>query len=165
MLKIINIDFEALSKKEISEVTHFKIDREAKEYEGCRYQINSHRFIQRTSKVTPKKIGQFVTLWKRNQHNITTPIVISDGFDFVVILCKKGSLSGRFLFPSEELLNRGILSGMNSNQSGKRGFRVYPDWDIPTSKQAIETQKWQVQFFSRSPLLKLPFNQENTLCK
>ena len=26
-------------------------------------------------------------------------------------------------------------------------IRVYPIWDKPTSKQAMETQKWQLEYF------------------
>ncbi len=26
-------------------------------------------------------------------------------------------------------------------------IRVYPSWENPTSKQAIETQKWQLAYF------------------
>lgn len=26
-------------------------------------------------------------------------------------------------------------------------IRVYPSWDKPTSKQAIDTQKWQLPYF------------------
>ena len=32
-------------------------------------------------------------------------------------------------------------------REGKRGFRVYPIWDITISKQAISTQKWQLEYF------------------
>nr|WP_144503386.1 MepB family protein [Bacillus pumilus] len=30
---------------------------------------------------------------------------------------------------------------------GKMAMRVYPSWDKPASKQAIETQKWQLEYF------------------
>ncbi|MEG2603136.1 MAG: MepB family protein, partial [Carnobacterium sp.] len=29
----------------------------------------------------------------------------------------------------------------------KRGFRVYPLWDQPDNPQAIQTQKWQLNYF------------------
>lgn len=46
-------------------------------------------------------------------------------------------------------------------------IRVYPSWENPTSKQAIETQKWQLEYFVElqstnnlliQKLLKLYFN-------
>ncbi|GJM68894.1 hypothetical protein HMSSN036_11100 [Paenibacillus macerans] len=31
-------------------------------------------------------------------------------------------------------------------------IRVYPGWENPTSKQAIETQKWQLAYFGSLPV-------------
>nr|WP_254112750.1 MepB family protein [Bacillus pumilus] len=30
---------------------------------------------------------------------------------------------------------------------GKMAMRVYPSWDKPASKQSIEMQKWQLEYF------------------
>ncbi|MBN6205835.1 MepB family protein, partial [Ralstonia pickettii] len=30
---------------------------------------------------------------------------------------------------------------------GKMAIRVYPSWDKQTSKQALETSKWQLPYF------------------
>ncbi len=49
------------------------------------------------------------------------------------------------MFPKAVLLEKGIIS--NNNISGKRGIRVYPPWDIPTSKQAEKSQLWQTKYF------------------
>ena len=43
------------------------------------------------------------------------------------------------------LIKNQILS--TNLKDGKRGFRVYPNWDIPQNKQATKTQNWQSQFF------------------
>jgi hypothetical protein len=32
-------------------------------------------------------------------------------------------------------------------KEGKRGMRVYPPWDLPSSKQAKKTQQWQLPYF------------------
>ena len=32
-------------------------------------------------------------------------------------------------------------------KDGKRGFRVYPIWDLAINKQAEKTQKWQLNYF------------------
>ena len=71
-----------------------------------------------------------------------------DDFDLLVINVKKDSLFGQFIFSKEILLKQDIISGVN--KKGKRGFRVYPDWDIAMSKQAIKTQKWQLSYFLRA---------------
>jgi hypothetical protein len=149
----VSVDFELLIKNNPKQLHNFTLDLEAKDYCGCNYTFLNHSFIQRTAKITPKKVGQFVTLWKRDQLNITTPISTEDGFQFVIILCQKGDLKGKFVFPVGVLLKKGIINDSKTLNAGKRGFRVYPDWDKPVSTQAIKTQEWQQQFFSRSFLL------------
>lgn len=132
----------------VKDIQDLKFHDEAAEYEGCEYTLDRHRFIQRTAKLTPKKDGQFVTLWKRNRQGITAPFTAEDKFDFVVILCQKRSKSGCFLFPKEILAQKGILQISGKKASGKRGFRVYPTWDYPKNKQALNTQQWQQEYFS-----------------
>lgn len=121
------------------------IDSESAEYQACSFKLNSFHIIHRLSKITPTKIGQFVTIWKRNDKGITAPFDVSDYFDFIVITSKFDKNMGQFVFPKSVLLEKGIIS--NNNTSGKRGIRVYPPWDIPTSKQAEKTQNWQIKHF------------------
>nr|WP_309046261.1 MepB family protein [Elizabethkingia miricola] len=33
------------------------------------------------------------------------------------------------------------------SREGKRGFRIYPAWDISLNKQAEKTQQWQSEYF------------------
>ncbi len=126
-------------------VSNFKQEKESTEYKACSYTINGIKIIERTAKITPKKIGQFVTCWKRNANGITKPHKQSDDFDFFYIKVKNKEKSGVFKFPKEVLIKNGIVS--TEKKDGKRGFRVYPIWDIPTSKQAIKTQQWQINYF------------------
>jgi hypothetical protein len=118
---------------------------EAKEYKGCSYELDGIKIIERTAKITPTKIGQFVTCWKRNAERITEPYKDSDDFDFFYIKVRNNEKKGVFKFPKEALIQNGILS--TEKKDGKRGFRVYPIWDKPTSKQAIKTQIWQLEYF------------------
>lgn len=127
------------------EFSNLVIDSESTEYQSCSFKLNSFQIIHRYSKITPTKIGQFVTIWKRNDNGITAPFDVSDYFDFIIITSKSGEDFGQFVFPKSVLLEKGIIS--DSNKSGKRGFRVYPPWDIPTSKQAEKTQNWQTKYF------------------
>jgi hypothetical protein len=127
------------------EFSNLVIDSESAEYQACSFQLNSIEIIHRFSKITPTKIGQFVTIWKRNNKGITAPFDVSDNFDFIVITSKSEKNLGQFVFPKAVLLEKGIIS--NNNISGKRGIRVYPPWDIPTSTQAEKTQLWQTKYF------------------
>lgn len=127
------------------EFTNLIIDSESEEYQACSFKLNSFEIIHRFSKITPTKIGQFVTIWKRNSKGITAPFDVSDDFDFIIITSKSGDNLGQFIFPKSVLLEKGIIS--NSNTSGKRGIRVYPPWDVPANKQAEKTQLWQVKYF------------------
>lgn len=127
------------------EFSNLIIDSESEEYQACSFKLNTFEIIHRLSKITPTKIGQFVTIWKRNTKGITAPFDVSDNFDFIIITSKSGENLGQFVFPKSVLLEKGIIS--NSKISGKRGIRVYPPWDIPTNKQAEKTQHWQIKYF------------------
>ncbi|WP_317165248.1 MepB family protein [Flavobacterium difficile] len=75
-------------------------------------------------------------MWKRNNKGITAPFDVSYNFDFIVITSKKDTNIGQFVFPKAVLLEKGIIG--NKDSSGKRGIRVYPLWDIATSKQVVK---------------------------
>lgn len=126
-------------------ISDFITEPESKEYNACRFQVNGQVAISRTAKLTPKKIGQFVTLWKRNTKGITEPFSEKDNFHFYVINVKREERFGQFVFPKSVLIAKGIIS--TQKKDGKRGFRVYPFWDTPTNKQAEKTQQWQVDYF------------------
>ncbi len=141
-------DFLLIKKYHKDKITNYQNHLEAKEYGGCEYQCGPLRFIQRTAKITPKKIGRFVTLWKRDKENMTAPFSENDIFDFLIILCFQDRKIGHFQFPKKVLRDKGILSSQLRRRDGKRGFRVYTTLDIPLSKQAISTQAWQQNYFS-----------------
>ena len=126
-------------------ISELELEKESKEYEACRFQLNSKSIIFRNAKITPKKVGQFVTFWKRIENGPICPFEESDLFDYFVINVGKGDLIGQFVFPKNVLLEKGIVSTLK--KEGKRGFRVYPLWDKATSKQALTTQKWQLNYF------------------
>ena len=124
---------------------NYKLDKEATAYKGCTYELAGIKIIERTAKITPTKIGQFVTCWKRNEQKITEPYKDSDPIDFFYIKVMHTKKLGVFKFPKKALIQHGILS--TEKKDGKRGFRVYPAWDKPTNKQAIKTQLWQLKYF------------------
>lgn len=126
-------------------LSNFKLNDESMEYEACSFQLETSQIICRTAKITPKKIGQFVTIWKRNSAGITTPFQESDLFDFIVITVQKDKHFGQFVFPKAILVQKRIVS--SERIEGKRGIRIYPPWDLALNKQAIKTQTWQLQYF------------------
>lgn len=126
-------------------ITNLQHNKESVEYSACSFQLNGKSIQFRLSKITPTKIGQFVTIWKRNKKGKTEPFDISDDIDFLIITSKSDDNLGLFIFPKSVLVENGVISSIDI--FGKRGMRVYPPWDIPTNKQAKKTQSWQKTTF------------------
>lgn len=120
-------------------------DKESTAYHACKFKLNDKNIIFRTAKITPKKVGQFVTFWKRNKVGLTEPFSENDMIDYYVINIQTEERVGQFVFPKSVLMEKGIIS--TSKKDGKRGFRVYPSWDKTISQQAVKTQKWQLNYF------------------
>lgn len=118
---------------------------ESEEYEGFNFRLENKNVKYRKAKITPKKIGQFVTLWKRNAAGQTEPFHVDDDFDFYIIAVERDERFGIFVFPKRVLCERQILS--TSSKEGKRGFRLYAEWDKPENKQAEKTKAWQCLYF------------------
>lgn len=138
------------SKKSVYDKCSFLIknlvlDKESKAYQAVSFELNSLEIIFRSAKITPKKIGQFVTFWKRNKDGIIEPFHEEDIIDFYVINVRRDKQFGQFVIPKSVLIKKGIIS--TTGREGKRGFRVYPPWDLVISKQAKKTQKWQLDYF------------------
>lgn len=127
-------------------------EEESKEYLAYNFESEKLKFKFRKAKITPKKVGQFLTLWKRNSKQETEPFTASDNIDFYIILTQDNAHYGYFIFPKDELIKRQILS--TELKEGKRGFRVYPTWVKTQNKQATKTQIWQTHYF-------LDFTMEN----
>ena len=147
-------------EKIFSEMDSFKISEpiielESAEYGACTFTLNDLHILFRTAKITPTKTGQFVTVWKRINKGPIQPFESSDPIDFFIISVRKDDDFGLFIFPKSVLVDKKIVS---DKKEGKRAIRVYPPWDITTSKQAQKTQKWQLDYF-----LEIPQNQINDL--
>ncbi len=134
-----------LSSKLNVELKNIKIENESTAYSACTFEINKLSILYREAKITPTKIGQFVTIWKRNTKGITKPFCVVDDIDLVVISCRNKVQFGQFVFPKAILGDKKIFT--KNNIEGKRGIRVYPPWDIAINKQAIQTQAWQLDYF------------------
>lgn len=143
-------EFEQLQNSVFSKlnliISNLQPDSECEEYFGHSFQLDQFSIKFRKAKITPKKIGQFVTLWKRNpESKQTEPFTSEDSYDFYIILCEQSEKSGFFFFSKQILIQKNILTTLSKD--GKRGFRVYPTWDSPENKQSTKTQDWQKHFF------------------
>ncbi len=127
------------------EISDARPEVESKEYGACNFALNRKKIKFRVAKKTPTKTGQFVAIWKRNEGGATKPFDIFDEMDFMVITARSQSQFGQFVFPKLVLADKGIIS--QSNKKGKRGIRVYAPWDLAGSKQARQTQSWQINYF------------------
>ena len=127
-------------------------ESESDEYSACSFNLNGLAIKFRSAKITPTKIGQFVTLWKRKGDGPIRPFDASDPIDLFIVSVRKGKRLGQFIFPKAVLADQGIVS--TKKRDGKRAMRVYPLWDITTSKQAQKTQAWQLKYFLEIPLKK-----------
>jgi len=145
MIKELNRIEDSVFKTLQLNLSNIEADLECEEYFGHNFSLNNFKIKFRKAKITPTKNGQFVTLWRRNFDGKTEPFNASDDFDFYIISTENDTQFGFFLFPKKVLVEKQILT--DNQKEGKRGFRVYPNWDEPESKQAEKTKSWQTKYF------------------
>ena len=127
-------------------VENIEPEMESKEYGALKFTLNGQRVLYRQAKTTPKKIGQFVTIWKREHPNSEiAPIDLKDGVDWVIIATDEGANFGVFVFSAQLLAKKGVFS--EEKKGGKRAIRVYAPWTTPTAAQAKRTKNWQTKYF------------------
>lgn len=126
-------------------ISDVEISPESREYSACSFQLNSKAVLFRQAKITPKKPGQFVSIWKRNDTGITQPFDQTDAIDLVIIFCASANKFGAFIFPKAVLQEKRIFTA--NGIEGKRGIRVYPTWDLADNQQSKKTQTWQSKYF------------------
>ena len=123
---------------------HVAAEVDNADYGAAVARIGPQRLRFRMAKVTPRKVGLFVAVWRRSPTGSTEPFPVDD-VDLLVILTREGRHAGQFVFPRSALQSHGI--GSVAGHGGKRGFRVYPPWSRTDNAQAIRTQTWQGAFF------------------
>jgi len=124
---------------------NFVKEQESAEYSAFVFELNGMRIKFRAGKITPTKIGQFVTFWKRIGDGVILPHDMDDPFDFFVVSIREGDHFGQFIFPKAVLLEKGVVSQFG--KGGKRAMRIYPPWNIADNRQAKTTQAWQLKYF------------------
>lgn len=145
MIKELQLLNDLILKELNLKLSEINPDLECEEYSGFNFKINQTNFKFRKSKLTPKKVGQFVTFWKRDSDGKTVPFDVNDDFDFYIISIEESENSGFFMFPKIILEKENLIS--SEEKTGKRGFRVYADWHSPNNKQAEKTKVWQTKYF------------------
>jgi len=120
-------------------------ETESQEYGACTFEMNNKTIKFRVAKITPTKIGQFVTFWKRIGSGPIMPYDLNDVFDLLVVSVRNAQHFGQFVFPKDVLQQKGLVS--KDEKDGKRAMRVYPPWDIADNSQAKKTQAWQLLYF------------------
>jgi len=121
-------------------------EKQNAKYGAGRFQLSSRTVRFRVANITPTKAGQFVAFWEKDNNNKNQPYTYEEAPDlFVITSFKTDREFGQFIFPKEILLRQNILRSCLTK--GKMAIRVYPSWDRPTSKQALNTQKWQLPYF------------------
>lgn len=140
--------------KFISELTKLQISNAVdvlanKEYCASQCYLGNKLCEFRVAKITPKKQGGFVALWKKSilvdSFRTNIPYSSSD-FNVCIIYIEDMVNSGFFIFTNLILLDQKILSS-EANKGGKLGFRIYPSWVSLDSKIAQKTQYWQQKYF------------------
>lgn len=124
-------------------------EKESADYGAYEFKLNNLNTKFRVAKITPTKIGQFVTLWKRSEKGPIQPYDASDPVNFFVISVRNDKYFGQFVFPKSVLCEKNIFSV--NGKEGKRAIRVYPPWDKAVNKQAKKTQEWQLKYFLEMP--------------
>ena len=87
-----------------------KTESESADYGASEFTIK-HRSIKfRVGKITPTKVGQFVTFWKRIGEGPILPYEFTNSFDFLVVSVRGENHFGQFVFPKAVLCEKGIVS-------------------------------------------------------
>lgn len=121
-------------------------ESESHDYGAYEFTVNNLRVKFRVARTTPKKSGQFVTLWKRiNDVSPIIPYDMQDSIDLFVVSVRDSGTFGQFVFPKQILYEKGFIS--KQGRGGKRAMRVYPPWVMPHSLVAIKTQQWQLLYY------------------
>ncbi|MBA2368772.1 MAG: MepB family protein [Candidatus Protochlamydia sp.] len=130
-------------------IQNLNVADESADYEAAEFTIDTRLIKFRAAKITPTKIGQFVTFWNRIGKGPIQPYSIYDPFDLLIVSAHAGKHFGQFIFPKRVLCEKGIVS--TSEKKGKRAIRIYPPWDKTENPQARKTQGWQLEWFLDIP--------------
>lgn len=127
------------------EIGNIVSEPESSAYAACSFSLNGAQIFYRKAKITPKKLGQFVTFWQREKNGKIAPYFHTHLVDYFVVDVQNENTIGQFIFPKSALIINGIIS--TETKEGKRAFRVYPPWENKLNPQATKAQRWQLNYF------------------
>lgn len=122
-----------------------RLESQNEEYEGRCFVLEGKSVRYRTAKTTPKKVGQFVAIWKKNAENKNEAFKAEESPDYLIITVYDHYQWGQFIFPKEVLIKQKIYQTVNNK--GKMAMRLYPDWVTELNPTAKKTQAWQKEYF------------------
>jgi hypothetical protein len=125
--------------------TDYRPESEGADYAAHTFRLQDQTVAYRQARITPKKVGLFVTLWRRSGTGPIRPLESGDSLAGAIIAVDEHERSGLFVFPFAALEKHGVAS--TGTREGKRALRVYPPWTTCMSAQAERTQRWQVEYF------------------
>ena len=96
-------------------------------YDAYSLQVGGKQCAYRTAKITPTKNGAFVTCWKRPDGGAIVPLTAEDLHTLFVAVEEAGNF-GMFVFPAQDLLSKGILSGGKKGSSVVRVAGLFNFW-------------------------------------
>lgn len=115
------------------------------EYNAFTFKTKTRDYRFRSAKITPKKSGAFVVMWKKNNNNVNIPFSYESFPDYLIVEVIENECEGYFIFPKNVLKCKSILTTESTN--GKMGFRVYAPWVSELNKTAVKSKKWQERYF------------------
>jgi len=130
-------------------IQNIKFEDESADYQGVDFSVDNMRIKFRAGKITPIKVGQFTTFWKRVGTGPISPYHFNDPFDLLIVSVCAENHFGHFVFPKKVLCEKGIVS--TDDKEGKRAMRIYPPWDKTHNSHARKTQSWQLRWFIEFP--------------
>jgi len=90
-------------------------EKQNAEYDGYTFRLsnkNSSKHIRfRVAKITPNKLGQFVSFWEKDSNHVNQPFTIDNTPDLLVISTfSETDKSGQFVFPKDILIKKILLN-------------------------------------------------------
>lgn len=143
--EVLNYLIENIYTPNNMEISNILEEKQNSKYSALTFNINNISARFRISNTTPTKSGQFVAFWQKNTYLSNEAFYYENAPDILIVTCIDNNNLGQFIFPKDILLRENILKSKNT--SGKMGLRIYPTWDVPTTKQGLQSQKWQCEYF------------------
>lgn len=114
------------------------------DYQSGVVDLSGEQWHIRTARNTATKPGAFVAFWRRDDAGETIPFDVDRVGAGLMVFIEQGNQRGVFRFTTDHLDRLGVLTGKTS---GKRGFRVYPEWCKELNSRALATQQRQISAF------------------